>query len=1007
MRSRKMTYRDRSPLRRRRDNNDSRRPDHYHNRRGVADDEDEPRYNDRSPLPRREVRRLSSEDRFNDQSPRPLRPVRRLGSPPESGRIVFRGGRSNSPPPQNDINRGGYLRRFDGDKDDDGIVGARGSVRQQQQQPWDRSELDEKVSQRGGLSMDYRHVNDEVNRSSLKQVGESENSMQRFRHEKEYQGIGSSSFDGGKSMLVPKPMYFEDGTVRTFFALPPEGSKNRDFLASSSGMTNVGLHKDEELRYRDQIHSMKMPMRETFGEAKPIYDEQHYSVQMHPSRVQTRESYDEELKPVLYTRDAAYPVVPVSQSKTFSTSSLSFGKEDGVGSRLPVEGYGKGVGNYVESLGRDANITASHSDPTRDEKDPVYYQRGVRSPLRHEHQDYYHPELGRRKIIDSGYLGDELYRKMPSATQGDYRNRELLKPSYMDPDPVDEFYREMPPTTQRDYHNRELSRPSYVDLDFGRSHRSTRESDLLDHYTVRGEPVSDYNNIKRAPLVPMQDRDFLGSGSSHLEIGTRISGGRKLTSLEQDYAFEREAISRSYRERLEKATPEFESDIHDINLSPRRRLRVQELDNYDSSERMLQRDYIMEEEMSRRYPGSTLSSGRIISRRIQEPTGSDIQGDGANPGRLSLSARLNFDRHQYRKGGKPFKRLTTIGASSSDRFSDHAQQRTGGHVSIKKRLRSGPFNSHHLDERMDSHKGLKSKRRALNNPFDSPGASNGDAVEDAFTLKSDVPEDSEEFKLLVQRAFLRFSKQLNENPSQRKRYLEQGKCRVLCSVCGSLSKEFPDTQSLVRHAFTSLKVGLRADHLGLHKALCVLMGWKSSEVPDGRWSLQVLPEAQALSLKEDLVLWPPQVIIHNSSILNENPDERKVIKIEEMEGMLKDMGYGEGKTKVCRGKPANQSIMVVTFNSTFSGLQEAQRLHNYYADKKRGREDFLRINSKSGGKSEEAHGELAKNVGQDVLYGYIGTAEDLDKLDFGSKSKCIVKSKKDIQAIAGAPLETD
>ncbi|RZC82280.1 hypothetical protein C5167_045066 [Papaver somniferum] len=231
---------------------------------------------------------------------------------------------------------------------------------------------------------------------------------------------------------------------------------------------------------------------------------------------------------------------------------------------------------------------------------------------------------------------------------------------------------------------------------------------------------------------------------------------------------------------------------------------------------------------------------------------------------------------------------------------------------------------------------------------------------------------------------------------------------LLTHLCGfSLSKEFPDTQSLVRHAFTSLKVGLRADHLGLHKALCVLMGWKSSEVPDGRWSLQVLPEAQALSLKEDLVLWPPQVIIHNSSILNENPDERKVIKIEEMEGILKDMGYGEGKTKVCRGKPANQSIMVVTFNSTFSGLQEAQRLHNYYADTKRGREDFLRINSKSGEKSEEAHGELAKNVGHDVLYGYMGTAEDLDKLDFGSKSKCIVKSKKDIQAIAGAPLETD
>ena len=41
----------------------------------------------------------------------------------------------------------------------------------------------------------------------------------------------------------------------------------------------------------------------------------------------------------------------------------------------------------------------------------------------------------------------------------------------------------------------------------------------------------------------------------------------------------------------------------------------------------------------------------------------------------------------------------------------------------------------------------------------------------------------------------------------------------------SQSKDFMDTLSLVMHAYNAPNPMLRSEHLGLYKALCVLMGW--------------------------------------------------------------------------------------------------------------------------------------------------------------------------------------
>lgn len=89
------------------------------------------------------------------------------------------------------------------------------------------------------------------------------------------------------------------------------------------------------------------------------------------------------------------------------------------------------------------------------------------------------------------------------------------------------------------------------------------------------------------------------------------------------------------------------------------------------------------------------------------------------------------------------------------------------------------------------------------------------------------------------------------------------------------------------HTIMSSKVGLRVRHLGLFKALCLLMGWDSEVTPNKPWVHQALPVAESLALKEDLIIWPPVVIVHNSSIGNSNPDERMIVTNDMLETILR------------------------------------------------------------------------------------------------------------------------
>lgn len=126
-------------------------------------------------------------------------------------------------------------------------------------------------------------------------------------------------------------------------------------------------------------------------------------------------------------------------------------------------------------------------------------------------------------------------------------------------------------------------------------------------------------------------------------------------------------------------------------------------------------------------------------------------------------------------------------------------------------------------------------------------------------------------------------------------------CLFTC-IFISKSKEFADALSLSQHASQTLG-GLRAEHLGLHKALCWLMGWSSEAAPNGLWIRRILPLVEVLALKEDLIIWPPVLIIHNSSIAIDNLSERVAISCEELEVVIR------GKPFLC----CNYELLVFPF----------------------------------------------------------------------------------------------
>ncbi|XP_042499904.1 uncharacterized protein LOC122078105 [Macadamia integrifolia] len=850
-------------------------------------------------------------------------------------------------------------------------------------------------------------------------------SSSRIGKQKNFNTIGSSALEEN-GMLFSKSLYMEDRSYRKFVTLPPEVAA---VINSGKVGGDIGHGRVEDLRYGDNLGG-------DVGHGR--VGDLRYGDNRRPDIIASRELYEEE-KPVFYSRDAPYSTMPLSHSNAFGSTSSGQGpsKDDflgfyGGGRTLPSDGFARSGGKLTDPVNRDDYRQQPYSSGKDFElpqpppfgsgkdfelrqdlpfgsgkhtelrqKDLESSQLGLLSPAGREAREYNYPELGRRERVDPEYLSDNLYRNLHPTDGMVHDHSNSVRPCLMD-----------------NVVNRVESASG--------SHRTLTESALWD-YTLQGEPASNYYDVDKISRETKQDGESLGYRNTHLEIRSRMlrDHDNDISQSVIDYGYERDAGPVSYGGRLQSSTmSECGSDIYRLDLSPERRLKAEELRFYDPSVRVTNRNHTIDEEMNRYNHRYISSNDDDTISQVQESIDGDEQWTGEHSTSLLWSKRLHYRRPQHgKKTERVFDRMAHHRGSASDDWMppQDLSLRVRGcprepriacsrNVSVKKRLRLGPSNFHNsytLDRKHTVYRPCKFQKR---NQYDLHGDVNdqnaGPSEDQGSPAKPEPPEGSEKFNQKAYEAFLRFSKQLNENPAHQRRYKEQGNAgSLLCIVCGSQSKEFGDTRSLVTHALMSQKQS-RADHWGLHKAICVLMGWNSTVPRDGIWVHADLPHAEALALKEDLILWPPLVIIHNSSIGNKDPDRRKVLTIEDMEAILKEMGFGGGRPKVCHGRPANQSVMVVKFAPTFSGLQDAERLHNYYTKNKRGRVEFQQINAISRNGNGDA-GIVEGDEMEQVLYGYLGIAEDLSKVDFETKKRAMVKSKKDILAIADAPLKAE
>nr|BAK02434.1 predicted protein [Hordeum vulgare subsp. vulgare] len=248
----------------------------------------------------------------------------------------------------------------------------------------------------------------------------------------------------------------------------------------------------------------------------------------------------------------------------------------------------------------------------------------------------------------------------------------------------------------------------------------------------------------------------------------------------------------------------------------------------------------------------------------------------------------------------------------------------------------------------------------------------------------------------LRKAFLKYSKMLNENHAQKRSYLEGG--LVQCLPCGRSSKDFADVHGLVMHAYNPPNADSFVDHLGLHKALCVLKGWDYTKVPDNSKAYQSLPPDLVRANREDLILWPPTVIIRNTATGRKKDGRSEGLGNKEMDKKIAELGFAGGKSKSLYGKQGHLGLTLIKFANNPSGLKEAERLAEFLEKQDHGRVGWSRAQA-THNLDPDTNPLLVEtdNRGEKkrILYGCLAISSDLDELDSDSRKRATVKSRKE------------
>ncbi|RRT44260.1 hypothetical protein B296_00041244 [Ensete ventricosum] len=116
--------------------------------------------------------------------------------------------------------------------------------------------------------------------------------------------------------------------------------------------------------------------------------------------------------------------------------------------------------------------------------------------------------------------------------------------------------------------------------------------------------------------------------------------------------------------------------------------------------------------------------------------------------------------------------------------------------------------------------------------------------------------------------------------------------------------------------------------------------------------------------------------------------------------LASELGFGGGKSKSIYGKEGHTGITMVKFANTQVGIKESERLADYFEKDNHGRKGWARAQASQSGdddknptlvKTDEKTGEKKR-----VLYGYLATASDLDKIDFDMRKRAVIKSRREL-----------
>ncbi|XP_043816857.1 uncharacterized protein LOC110624031 isoform X2 [Manihot esculenta] len=687
-----------------------------------------------------------------------------------------------------------------------------------------------------------------------------------------------------------KSVPMEDGIIRGLHQEPsdfipaPSYGKTGEHLQLSSRRMHMNQFENEKLRYQEPISPDNIPVMELYKEGEgPILSSREDSYTMNPSS-HLKGFGSSHSKDFAGTssgvsrgefQSSFRECVPLSASDEYPRQSMKLTEP------MDLNKYGRRSAVDLRNLETGKKIMTS-------------YPHGAYSPNRTERDDYLYPKSQGLINEDMVYPSDELHTLIPSRAKFDH---ELAR---------------------ADFEYGELSRMSImhpieesIDATQG-SFRNRRNNTSWDH-TIRRQAAVEGLNSSRILYAPKQGEEYLGSEYSRFEFGRRVTRDnetshlgvirdQETSHLRSNYGFGRDAGPQFEKERLQDPV----MSMYDLEMQKFsvKRQRMEDFSVHEQSDKLLKRNYHVEEDINSCDPRAIVSSRRYAPLEYKDAYDSDEEWMEENLSALHPSGTRRFDHNVCRKAKRIYDGQDhNRDFASEDWLSSHDSLVHSRKHSIryykpsvkymKGHPRSGSlswYNSQQTDRRSGIQRKHKSWKRNEDHDEDEQ-VNDDDPSEDWVNMEdSELCEDSKEFKQLVHEAFLDYSKKLNLSMAVRRRYKEQGKAGSLfCIVCGrSSSKDFMDTQRLVTHAFMSHKVGLRALHLGLHKAICILMGWNTFVPCDMKtWVPDVLPGAEAWAQKEDLMIWPPLVIIHNISMSNADPEQQKVIPIEGVESFLR------------------------------------------------------------------------------------------------------------------------